>query len=344
VDPDTFQVDSVMVHDVPRPEEGSEPVLTDLPVALDAALRNYFRRKVTQSLKTRGVEVVADPTGSHVVRDAVQHIRADQNQFAEESKKIAQHLFAVQTKRNSPGLVSVVVGTTNAGPCVSVIKLEREEGVRVRLDLVDGQRVIDLEFLRDLTLTDKTKVFKTSILVLDDANITASLYGAVSDDQRGRMEGGGVANFFLYTFLGCKLRENPEKVTLEFFEVAEEFINEDVADAAKKARYQVALLATMQDNIMDLRPRGFANSHLDAHDRPAFLERIAGKGLDPDTAFEKDTNLIRTKVQGFKLIFESGMTLVGRREDLDERVHLPAEGDDSPEVRINDEIKRIQGR
>lgn len=87
------------------------------------------------------------------------------------------------------------MGTTNAGPCVSVIKLEREEGVRVRLDLVDGQRVIDLEFLRDLTLTDKTKVFKTSILVLDDADITASLYGAVSDDQRGRIEGGGVANF-----------------------------------------------------------------------------------------------------------------------------------------------------
>jgi hypothetical protein len=344
MNPDSFQVGSAIVHDVPRPEEGSQPVLTDAPVELDDALRNYFRRKVTQSLKTRGVEVVADQTGNPVVRDAVKRIRADERTLAKESKKIAQHLFDVQTKRNSPGLVTVVVGTTDAGPCVSVIKLEREEGVRVRLDLVDGQRIIDLEFLRDLTLTDKTKVFKTSILVLDDPDNAGSLYGAVSDDQRGRMEGGGVANFFLYTFLGCKLRENPEKVTLEFFDGAEEFINEDVPDPAKKARYQVALLATMQDNVMDLRPRGFANSHLDAHDRPTFLERITGKGIDPDTAFQKDTGLIHNKVKGFKLIFESGMTLLGRREDLDERVHLPSEDDASSDVRISDAIRRLQGR
>jgi hypothetical protein len=141
-----------------------------------------------------------------------------------------------------------------------------------------------------------------------------------------------------------KLRENPEKVTLEFFEVTEEFINEDIVDPAKKARYQVALLATMQDNVMDLLPRGFASSHLDAHDRPVFLQRIVDKGLDPNAAFQKDTGLIRTKVQGFKLIFQSGMTLVGRREDLDKRVHLPAEGDDAREVRISDAIRRIQGR
>ena len=344
MDPSSFQVVSVMVHDVPRPEEGSGLVLTDAPVGLDDALRSYFRRKVIQSLKARGVEVVVDPTGHPAVRDAVQRIQADQRLLAAESQAIAQHLFHIQTKRNSPGLLAVIAGSTDAGPCVSIIKLEREEGVRVRMNLVQGQRVIDLEFLRDLTLTDKTKVFKTSILLLGEVHTTDSLHGTVSDDQRGRSEGTGVANFFLYTFLGCKLRENPEKITLEFFEAGEEFINEDVSDPIKKGRYQVALLAAMQDNVMDLRPRGFANTHLEANDQSAFLQRAASRGIALETAFEKDTHLIRSKIQGFKLIFQSGMTLIGRREDLDQRVHLPEEGEAAQEVRISDSIKRLQGR
>lgn len=344
MDPGSFQVSAVMVHDVPRPEEGNGLALTDAPVALDEALRDYFRRKVTQSLKVRGVEVVTDPTGHPAIRDAVQLIQRDSDRLAEESQAIARHLFNVQTKRNSPGLLAIMTGSTSAGPCVSIIKLEREEGVRVRMNLVQGQRVIDLEFLRDLTLTDKTKVFKASILLLDDLDRTDSLYGVVSDDQRGRSEGTGVANFFLYTFLGCKLRENPEKITLEFFEAGEEFINDDISDPTKKGRYQVALLATMQDNVIDLRPRGFAENNLDATDRSAFLQRVAARGIALDSAFEKDTHLIRSKIQGFKLTFESGMTLMGRREDLDERVHLPAEGEAAQEVRITDPIKRLQGR
>jgi 37-kD nucleoid-associated bacterial protein len=340
---DSFQVGSVMVHDIPRPDEGSEPVLTDAPVELDAALRSYFRRKVTQSLKERGVEVVADPTGNPIVREAVQQIHKA-GTLAAESRKIAQHLFAVQTKRNSPGLVAVILGTANSGPCVSLIKLEREEGVRVRLNLVNGRRVIDLEFLHDLTLTDKTKVFKTSILVLDDPDDPTSLHGTVSDDQRGRTEGSGVANFFLYTFLGCKLRENPEKATRDFFDAAVQFINDDIEDPSKKGRYHVALLAAMQASAMDLRPQAFASSHLDAHDRPAFLQRVAARGLDPRGTFQKDTSLLRHKVEGFRLVFQSGMTLVGRREDLDDRVHLPSESTDASEVRITDAIKSLKGR
>jgi hypothetical protein len=37
--------------------------------------------------------------------------------------------------------------------------------------------------------------------------------------------------------------------------------------------------------------------------------------------FEKDTTL--AKVDGFKMVFEHGMTLIGSREDLQARVEVP---------------------
>jgi nucleoid-associated protein YejK len=179
------------------------------------------------------------------------------------------------------------------------------------------------------------------LLRLADAGTPLSMYGLASDDQRGRDEGTGIADFFLATFLGCQLRTNPETATRDFVRAAEQFINEDVASNERRAEYQVALLAKMQDQTRDLRPRTFANEHLRAHDRPRFLERVVEQGLDPDISFEKDTSL--AKVSGFRLVFEHGMTLVGSREDLDQRVEIPeVPGVDG--VRITDTLKRLTGR
>lgn len=288
--------------------------------------------------------MIADPTAKSTVRDAVRGILADESSLAEESKRIARHLHDVQTRRNSPGLIAVILGTTDDEPCVSLVKLEREQGVRVHLTVIEGETLIDLQFLRDLTLTDKTRVFKTSILRSSGADDPESMGGTVSDDQRGQDEGIGVATFFLSTFLGCKLRSSPEKATFEFFDATEEFINADVADPAKKAEYQIGLLATMQEKALDLRPATFAQRHVEPAHRPALLERVKARGLDPQTAFQKDTGLVRNKIRGFKMTFQSGMTLVGKREDLDERVQLPDEQSSEQVVRIDDTVKRLRGR
>ena len=53
---------------------------------------------------------------------------------------------------------------------MAVLKLEREQGLRFKIDTdQQGRKTVDLELLRELTLTDKTKVFKTSLLMLDDS-------------------------------------------------------------------------------------------------------------------------------------------------------------------------------
>ena len=316
-------------------------MLTDAPITLDDALSAYFRKKIIKSLGLRGLEVVVDPDGSACVREAIAEVLANGDRVVEASSALRQ-LHEVQTGRNSAGLLTMVVGQIDARPCVAVLKLEREQGLRFKIDTdQQGHKTVDLELLRELTLTDKTKVFKTSLLMLDDSDQAESMYGRVSDDQRGKDDGIGVATFYLSTFLGCRLKTSPEKATLDFVRAAEDFFNEHVTSPEKRGRYQVALLAKMQDNTMDVRPR-LRRDQLDAADRAPFSEAVRDAGIDPTVAFEKDTSLI--KINGFKMVFESGMVLVGKSGDLAERVSISPENATQPGVDINDAIKRLGGR
>jgi hypothetical protein len=340
---DSFRLTSLVVHDVPQPnEDGEGLILTDAEIPLDAQLRGYFERKITQSLTNHGLEAIADPNESEIVRDGVTAILADQTQLVAISKTFAEHLDRSQTKRNPAGLLAAGVGTVNEGAVVAVLKLEREQGLRLHFDVTGDHAEAVLQFLRDLTLTDKTKIFKTSLLRLETAGDAASMYGVVSDDQRGRDEGAGVATFFLATFLGCQLKTNPEKATRDFVLAAETFINQDVQSDERRANYQVALLAKLQDQSLDIRPRDFANASIEANDRPRFLQRVAETGLNPSQTFAKDTS--RAHADGFKIVFEHGMTLVGSRDDLDQRVQIPEVAGAANGVVINDTLKRISGR
>lgn len=341
---ESFTVGAVMVHDVPRGNDEDEELrLTDEPIELDDDLRRYFRRKIVASLHERGVEVVADQNEDDIVRAAIARLIGDPSVLVDASRVIAERLDQVQTRRNPAGLLAVISGTVDRKRCVSVLKLEREQGLRFRINVIDGRHVVDLEFLRDLTLTDKTKVFKTSLLVAGPGRLGAgAIVGRVSDDQRGAHTTAGVASFFLGTFLGCRLKDNPEKVTLEFVRAVDAFINEHVQSPERRGRYQVALLATMQDQTAEIRPRSFAQAHLDTADRPALLDRVRNAGLDPDQPFPKDISLVR--VSGFKMTFDSGMVLVGSQEDLRDRVAIRPDNAPVLGVDINDAIKRLRGR
>jgi hypothetical protein len=339
---DTFRIEDIVIHDVPLPREDAAVILTDAPIDFggDADLPRYFRDKIVASLKKRGLDVLADADASPVTRESVAAILSDETELVAQSQALARHLFSIQNNSNSAGLLAVITGTADDAAVVSVLKLEREEGLRLQIIQDANDRMIaDVEHLRNLTLTDKTKVFKTSILSLDDPEDELSLAGRVSDDQRALRAGEGVATFFLSRFLGCRLRTSPEVATRDFVSAVETFIN-GVEDQERKAEYHIALLATLQDQQMDISPAGFAASHLLAEHQPAYVEALEGVGLDPTVTFQKDIKLARAK--GFKWYFAHGMTLIGSREDAEQgRVIVPSSPNEP--TQIFDTLKRLQG-
>jgi hypothetical protein len=346
VDWNTFEVVSAVVHYVPTAKDEDDPqlLLTDEPITLDDGLKAYFRDKIAERIETKGLDVIVDPDRDPTVPDAVSAILADPGQLVDASKRIAEHLDKRQTKVNSSGLLALAYGTLDGASWLAIVKLERERGVRFAIDTVDGKHVVDLELLRDLTLTDKTKVYKTAVLSMPTNGGPHDVFGLVADDQRSSTDGTPVASFFLGAFLGCKPREPAAETTFKFVKAANASINEDVPSAERRGRYQVALLATMQDAAKDIRPASFATKYLDPPDREPFLARVESAGIDPKKAFPKDTS--RVKVSSFKMTFESGMVLVGDREALENRVEIPkddrsAQAGKPEPVKLNDTVRSV---
>jgi 37-kD nucleoid-associated bacterial protein len=340
IDWDEFEVLTAAVHYVPteRDEDDPVPLLTDDVIELDTGLKGYFRDKIADRLKVKGLEVVVDDERDQLVPEAVAEIVAEPTRLLEASKRIAMHLDEKQHAGTSSGLLAVVAGRLGDEPCVAVVKLERERGVRFAIDTVEGKHIVDLELLRNLTLTDKTKVLKTAVLRCEGDGARA-VEGYVADDQRSTAQGKQVATFFLSAFLGCKPRVPAAQITFDFVKAANASFNEDVESPERKGRYQVALLSAMQANIPDIRPKSFATTYLEKEDRPAFLERVSKAGIDPDATFAKDTS--RVKVSGFKMTFESGMVLVGDMGALDKRVELPEERQSDQPVQLHDTVERL---
>jgi hypothetical protein len=333
-----LELTRAVVHYVPTSSD-EQLLLTEQAITLDPQLRDYFRDKVHASLTTRGLEVVTDPAEQQHVAEAVSAIIAAPERLVEASREIAGHLYGCQSGRNSAGLIAVLEGSAGATPVVAVVKLERERGLRFVLSEVDGHQVVDLELLRNLTLTDKTRVFKTALLTCPPGEGPAATSGRVSDDQRGRAEGLPVANFFLATFLGCQPRVKAAKATLDFVRCANDSFNKQIASPEKRGRYQLALVAAIQAPTAELRPRTFAEENLEAVDRAPFLAAVQKAGLDPNSAFAKDLSLV--KVEKFKLTFESGMILVGDVEDLREKVELPHDAASDQPVQVHDSVSQL---
>jgi hypothetical protein len=341
MDLENFAVEQAVVHYVPTAtdEELPELLLTDEAIDLDPGLRRYFRDKIANRLQSKGLEVIVDSDQSQQVPSAIASALDDPAALVEASRNIAVHLDAIQSRVNSSGLLAVVSGRLEEAGCVAIVKLERERGIRFAIDTVAGRHIVDLELLRNLTLTDKTKVYKTALLTRPPGNTGTDLTGYVADDQRGTAQGIQVASFFLSKFLGCKPKVPAAKTTFDFVKAANTSFNEDVSGPEKKGRYQVALLAAVQEQTAEIVPSDFARRYLDSDDRPAFLERVREAEIEPDRPFPKDLSLV--KLSGFRMTFKSGMVLVGDVDALEKRVELPSEENSNRPVQLHDSVERL---
>lgn len=340
----TFAIESLIVHDVPRrlahSEHGEEPLLSEVPSRLDDGLRNFFTERMKRSLSRNHFEVERDPDSTSSVPDQVVELLQATGAGADDvlvrtSRAMAEHLYSTQTGSNSPGLLIVCRGRVDGAAAVAIMKLEREDAVRVSQVQQDGHPTFDVEYLRDLMLGKNTRVFKASLFAQDEG----ALEGLVSDAQRSdtKIE---VANFFLHRFLGCRLRTAPDVATKAFFAASQEFIN-TLDDPEKQARYEIALIAAMNTPGTTMTAGSIVNQ-LETHDRQPFRNFLRDHEA-PTGRFDKDTRLIaaqlRQMVFGFR---ESRLRLSGPPEDVQRFVRFN-EGEQAAPVEIHDQVKDVRG-
>lgn len=348
LDPSRFLVQKLVIHEVPRRpasgQGGSPLILSDIESDLTTEIRNFFQEKIRTSLGLASLEVVYDPEMASPVPGLLQSCLARERapSFIERSKGMAGHLYNCQTAVNTPGLLTVIEGTLAAQRSVAVLKLEKEEGVRVEQMRRSGQMTFSVEHLKSLMLTGRTRVFKVGLFTRS-GDTSRSDHGLVSDNQRGYYATTGVADFFLRQFLGCKLRERPAVTTKNFFDATERFINEEIADPVEKTQLQTALLAELGSNRPVIHPQAFADNHLRVDQRQPYIDYISAASI-PVREITKDNVLIAAHLKKIQMRFASGIAVVAPPDAFDRQLTVQPLQDGNTSVQIRDRLEDVKGR
>jgi hypothetical protein len=342
----TFFVDEIVVHDVPRNSTATTPediVYSDAASPLNAELRNFFREKTTQSLARHGYAVEHDPEQKSPVPDLIEAVMNDPAALIASSREIARHLYDSQPAVSNPGLLVCLLGRVEGASCLGILKLEREDAIRVEeTALPGGGKTFSVAHLRDLMLGKHTRLFKASAFRMPGPGLD-SLEGLVSDDQRGYNPTNEVATFFLARFLGARLRTAPDVATKSFFEATQDWIETDVAEPDKKARYEIALLGEMNRQTNTLSPNSFANENLEVGDRQGYREFLKAAEV-PTVSIQKDLKLVGPRVARLSMRFtESRLKLSGPPEDIKKFVTVNPTDSEAAPVEIHDRIDEISG-
>ncbi len=343
-----LRIEKIIVHDVPRRSLTGDTEslrLSEVESVLTQDLSNFFRERVVASLQSGAYGVAFDTESESPVPTLIlDNLSRQTKSFVTTSRLIAEHLHITQKGNASSGLLIVMQGSLPQMSSLAILKLERQRGLLATPEEHDGKATFDIQQVHNLMLTERTRVFKVGLFV-QEGDTLDTVWGQVSDKQRGERPVTEVAGYFLRTFLGCRLREEPEVTTKRFFQATQVFINDKVSDAPTKARYHVALLATLNNQEDAVRPRDFAEEHIDINDRQAYMEWLREEGV-PINEFPKDTGTIGGQLKRIQLDFEGGVVILATPEALadKERISIEPLGDSLTRVVVEDRLKGMRGR
>lgn len=334
----TFLVQRVIIHQIPKVNKQDKaetgPVIADLETPLTDALRRYFRERITTSLGKKHFDAVyappeegADPTTiSPVPQLVIELFRQDGVNFVEASQTMARHLFSLQTGSNSEGMLVLVEGTIGsgerAGRCVAILKLEMSGALAIREHRDSAGVRFDAE-VREITLQRDAHVFKAAIF--DRAHTLASLAPVVSDDQRDpKLHGSEIATFFL-RFIGCKLRDTPERATKTYLEKVEQFVNTQVPEEELRKRLMLHVISELGGNTSEIDPSEVASRYLPVELQDGFV----GMFRHPDGSVPvvpKDDTLVRARIRTVVAEFSGDIRLSGPALAMDEALQPTGDG------------------
>lgn len=338
-------INRIIIHEVPRHlrrDTSTSPTYSDVESPLDQELRIFFREKIIETAgSSSAYQVVFDPrSGSPVPRLVVTFLNDSDTDFVEMSKQMAKHLHDAQGGASPGGLVVIADCSMADQRAIGILKLEKEEGVRLREATHQGKRTFDVSYIRDLILTRKTKLFKIGFFVpVEDAQAE----GVVCDEQRGYMPQTEVAGFFLTSFLGCKLLEDPRVTTKRFFMAAQDFFNAHLQDPVQRTMALNHLLSELTSQKPRINPRQFAQDYIPTPVRQAFLNHLAAAGV-PDQHFRRDIALVKSQTRKMSLEFQNGVAVVGDREAFSESVKVSRSQAGEARVEIIGRLKKVKGK
>ncbi|MFS8202610.1 nucleoid-associated protein [Streptomyces sp. CWNU-52B] len=334
-------VDEAIFHLVPT-QKRNDPTpaqieFSEAPCTLSEDVRGKIQANFRGVLARHGRPVVEElETKKSTLPDRVYEYLIERHDLVSVSTDLAELLFDSQKGKgnSSAGLLLVASARLAGKRALLIVKLEQEGGFRADDVLVDGKRTFDMSYVTNLLMTEHNKVYKAGLFCADGIPEDGPIEGWAADKQLS----GKMAQFWLQSFLGCRQKEDPKRLTQKFHEAAVDWVDKRVDDPEKSVDYLMAVLVELRSHTATLDPTAFAADHLDdPYDQDSFLAYLASKSV-PTNIFDKDIERVAPRLSELQIGFASGISIVAPVKRVREDIKIEEHPDGTSTVTVTGKI------
>lgn len=339
----TLEIEKAIVHDIPKHKKHDftiSPTFSQQESALTDSLKLFFKDSIIKSLgRDRAFKICYDTDSSSPINSYVDVIiQNEDDDFVNKSIEIGQHLFNIQKGYNASGILFLLKCKLSGSSVCIIMKLERDGGAQLTLN--PTTKSFDISQVENLMLTEKTRVFKISLLINRD-DFVINFDGVLMDYQINIKQKKELSSFFVFDFLGCKPFEDPKVTTQKFYNLTRVFIQSKVVNKIEQAKYIQDLNSYLQKNNKDLSPKEFSDDYLQTH----FIQDEYKNFLETKkfsfSSFPKDLTLISSKIEKFMVSFKNGIAIYGNKGSFKKNVELTELPNGEHQATVTSEILKI---
>lgn len=339
-----LRLNAMVMHQIRKTVDSDQRftvLLTDEAVNLEAEDRTFLTTRFIKALSGRGAPVVEDRGIGSEVPSHIREIWSPGADFVEKTKEITRFLASLQPGSALEGLLVIANVSIGNEEALLISKVEHQEAMRLEpVTNAAGHQVFEIERIRDLVFGDTAKIYKVAVLVRS-LSAGGVIVGEVVDDQNGNR----LADYFLGTFLGMRLREEPAVLTERFLDTFTSSVNKSSMSAESKMEVQSALITELQSNSTQISPLGFIQNHVPNGFGPE-VRSLVEDAHGPLALFSKDTNRIDSRIRRIRMDLSNGVLVIAPPDEIGGHgsVTVEHENDGSDTVRITGaQLKSIKG-
>lgn len=327
-------ISRAIVHEIPKgrytADGDSQVGLSGDETALAAQTKRFIEENMLDFALKSPRDILEDSEAGSTTPDLVRAVLGDPDRFVEASQEVARNLHRAQTGNSPSGILIVAIVGSASDQSVVLLKAEHAEGMRLKRvgDSETGR--FDLEHLDELIVGNNSRIYKIALLSANDNQVT----GQMVDQQNGV----AFADFFMSTFLGCRLADNSEVQTKQFMQSTMGWLNTSITDEVVQSRYATALVAYMASPAPTFQASEFADRFLDPEDRDDFLDALPQDVSS--VVISKDLALVPGHGSGLRM-YAPGIVISASASALDKGdLEILSEDQGSTTIRIRGSIKK----
>lgn len=317
-----LNIERLVVHHIPKAvdKQVATPGVSTESVALEGDGLDMFNRRIAESLghRSHGIKVDFTEHGpASFFQEAAASLDLTEQDFVTHSARFAYRLCQAQGVRPyTPSKLIVMGGKTGAAqrPFFAVVKADMQDALAENVQ--DGRTTV--AYLNKVFLTDSQRLFKIGFV-----QQLPALPGRAEDGQFKKedfavhlfdhlvtgTESRNAAFYFYGTFLGTDVAASDKRLTQDFFNLTQEFLNSRGYSPVKKIELGEALRSELRSNTQTVSVKEFGDKYLDRAESTEYAAFMAQRAF-PTHSVTKNTEYITARLRRRqKLAFSSGVMI-----------------------------------